>query len=197
MFVILYSGNLDAPITEFRSNLRVNNWYGIRSTNNTAGFRFFIHDAEHTLLDVNEDRNGPFPAGDPVSSDGLSVSSPQYLWQQLQANADFRLRVADHIQRHFFNSGALTPEACLERFNARRNEIDRAVVGESARWGRRQARAGVHAERRMGRADFQRSAQLPAATLRHRPRSTSRARLVSGHGRTALQSTRRQRAAGI
>jgi len=131
MLVIIYGGNLDAPISNFLGNNSPNNWYGIRNRNGTEGFRFFVHDAEHTLLNVNEDRTGPFPAGDT----SVIKSSPQYIWKRLQANPEFRLLVADHIHRHFFNNGVLTPQSVRDRFLLRKNEIDRAVVGESARWG--------------------------------------------------------------
>jgi hypothetical protein len=131
MLVILYGGNLDAPISRFLGNERPNNWFGIRNRTGGDGFRFFIHDAEHTLLDVNEDRTGPYPAGD----SSIAFSNPQWLWQKLSANAEFRLRVADRVQRAFFNGGPLSPEACLERFQKRTNEIYRAVTAESARWG--------------------------------------------------------------
>lgn len=137
MLVILYTGNFDAPISKFLGNTNPNNWYGIRSRLGTAGFRFFSHDAEHTLIAqdgtpaLNVNRTGPYSAGD----SSVLYSNPQWLWQKLSANAEFRLRVADHIQRHFFNGGVLTPQACINRFLARKNEIDRAVVGESARWG--------------------------------------------------------------
>ena len=130
MLVILYGGNLDAPISNFLGNTSPNNFFAIRNRKGGAGFRFFAHDAEHTLLDVNQDRNGPWPAGGT-----LDKSNPQWFWQQLQANAEFRLRVADHIHQHFFNEGALTPESAKARFLTRKAEIDRAVVGESARWG--------------------------------------------------------------
>lgn len=136
MLVILYGGNLDAPISAFLGNNGPNNWYGMRErSGNFGGFRFIAHDSEHTLLNVNEDRTGPFPAGDPVTGGGLPKSSPQYVWQQLQANAEFRQLVGDHVQRHFFNGGALTVEKSRARFATRSNEIFAAVVAESARWG--------------------------------------------------------------
>jgi hypothetical protein len=131
MLIIFYGGNLDAPISNFLSNTRPNNWYGIRDRTGTAGFRFFVHDAEHTLLNVNENRTGPYSAGD----SSVVYSSPQWVWQKLLANAEFRMLVADHIHRHFFNNGLLTPASCSNLFMVRKNEIDRAVVGESARWG--------------------------------------------------------------
>jgi len=132
MLIIYYGGNLDAPISNFLGNTRPNNWFGVRNrTGNFGGFRFFVHDAEHTLLDLNQNRTGPFPAGD----DSVVYSSPQWVFQRMWANAEFRLRVADHIHKHFFNRGVLTPETATAMFLKRKNEIDRAVVGESARWG--------------------------------------------------------------
>ena len=133
MLVILYGGNLDAPISNFLGNTSPNNWYGQRDrTGRHGGFRFSAHDSEHTLLNVAENRTGPYGT---ATSWSLTKSNPQYLWQQLSANPEFRLRAADHIQKHFFNNGALTPTAARNRFAVRTNEIYSAVVAESARWG--------------------------------------------------------------
>ena len=136
MLLIFYGGNLDAPISNFLGNTSPNNWYGLYNrTGASGGWRFIAHDSEHTLLNLYEDRLGPFPAGDPVTGGGLLKSSPQYIFQQLTANPEFRMAVADRVQKHFFNGGALTPESCLARFLARSNEIQLAVIAESARWG--------------------------------------------------------------
>jgi hypothetical protein len=133
MLIILYGGNLDAPISNFLGNERPNNFYGLRNRNPAArqGFQFFVHDAEHTLLNVNQNRVGPFPAG----STSVTYSNPQYFWQRLQAHPDFRILVADHVHRHFFNNGLLTAARARALFDQRIQQIDRAVVGESARWG--------------------------------------------------------------
>jgi hypothetical protein len=131
MLVIVYGGNLDAPISNFLGNQSPNNWYGIRNRTGTEGFRFFAHDAEHTLLDVNQNRVGPFPAGD----SSVTKSSPQWIWQKMWANEEFRILCADRIHRHFFNGGVLTPESVRGLLAERTNQIYRAVVGESARWG--------------------------------------------------------------
>lgn len=136
MLVILYGGNLDSPISNFLNNDSPNNWYGIRNrTGQYGGFRFFVHDAEHTLLDVNADRTGPYPAGDPAQGSSFAKSNPQYLWQRLQANPEFRMFVADRVQRHCARGGPLSVEGVRSMFLSRSNEIDRAIVGESARWG--------------------------------------------------------------
>jgi hypothetical protein len=136
MLVILYTGNIDAPISSFLGNDSPNNWYGLRETNGaTGGFRFVMHDSENSLYSLNANRTGPFPAGDPAQGSDFTKSNPQYLWQQLSANEEFRVLVGDHVQRHFFNEGALTVTAIINRYQARRNEIDLAVIAESARWG--------------------------------------------------------------
>ena len=133
MLVSIYAGNLDGPVSWFLGNQSPNNFFAVRSrAANSTGFKFIHHDSEHTLLNVNEDRSGPFPAG----TQSASKMSGQYLWQQLLANPSFRLRAADHVEKHMVQSGgALTPSAVRARFLARKNEIDRAVIAESARWG--------------------------------------------------------------
>jgi len=130
MIVILYGGNLDAPISAFLGNEYPNNFFAIRNRTGRQGFQFIMHDAEHTLLDVNEDRQGPYPAGQ-----NLPQFNPQFLHQQLMANADYRLEFADHIQKAFFNGGPLSPEAAAVRFKSEAVQIRLAIIGESARWG--------------------------------------------------------------
>ena len=138
MLVIFYTGNFDAPLSGFLGNTNPNNWYGIRSRTRNEGFKFVVHDSEHTLLlgntqigdGLTADRTGPFPA-----SYSLAKSNPHWLFQELAKNPEFRMRVADHVHQHWFNGGALTPEQTLARFDKRIAELDRAVVAESARWG--------------------------------------------------------------
>ena len=133
MLVNIYAGNLDGPVSAFLGNQSPNNFFAIRNrTSASTGFKFVAHDSEHTLLDVNVDRTGPFPAG----TTDVTKSNPHYLWTQLSANPNFRLRVADRIQKHLLNpGGALTASESRERFLDRKAEIDKAVVAESARWG--------------------------------------------------------------
>jgi len=130
MQIILYGGNLDAPITNFASNKFANNWYGIRNRNGEEGFRFLIHDAEWTLMNVKQNRLGPWPAGETFDQ-----SNPQWIHQQLMENAEYRLRFADRAQKHFFHGGPLTPDAALARIRERIDQIDLAIIAESARWG--------------------------------------------------------------
>ncbi len=142
MLLILYSGNFDAPISAFLDEIRPNNFYALRErTGASGGFKFVSHDSEHVLIDkwwgtvptnaLYVDRNGPFPAGD----DSVLYSNPQWIYQRLLTNAEFRVLVSDRAQKQFLNGGPLSAAACIARFTERKNEIDRAVVGESARWG--------------------------------------------------------------
>lgn len=130
LLVIWYGGNLDAPVTRFGGNRAPNNWHAMRNRTSRDGFRFFVWDAEHTFLDVEEDRTGPFGGGDRAET-----SHPQWLFQRCAENAEFRVLVADRIQKHFGPGGALSNPAILERFGRRVKQIEEAVIAESARWG--------------------------------------------------------------
>ncbi len=130
MLITLYTANLDSAISTFSG--RPNNWYAIRPRDGRAGFRFFVHDAEIAMLNVNADRTAaPSSAGDASVLD----SSPEWMWHRLLANPTFRLRAADRIHKHFFNDGVFTPSSAKARFLARKAEIDLAIIAESARWG--------------------------------------------------------------
>ncbi|MDB6110001.1 MAG: putative secreted protein, partial [Pedosphaera sp.] len=116
------------------------NWYLTRKRDTGEGFKFLIWDAEHVLKDVNVNRTT-------VNAGG----SPAQIYLALINNTEFRLRYADRLQKHFFNSGlfytdpnpanALWDPAHPERnvpasyYMKRINEIDTAIVDESARWG--------------------------------------------------------------
>lgn len=128
MALILYSGNLDAPISNFGG--ATNNWFGIRDRVGEEGFQFFVHDAEWTLLELDENRLGPWRVGDQFSQ-----SNPQWIHQQLMESVHYRVHFGDRVQKHMFNGGALTPEASLARIQKRIDEIDLAIIAESARWG--------------------------------------------------------------
>ena len=134
LLVTFWSGNFDGCVSAFLGNERANNWYGSRRRENNPrqGFQFFVHDFEHSMFDVNEDRTGPFTN---ASEADFSYSNPLFLHQDLTANAEYRMRWGDHIQRHLFNSGALTPGAWQNRINKLAAFVDVSIAAESARWG--------------------------------------------------------------
>ena len=130
MLVIFYGGNLDAPISWFGHNRGGNNWHGLMNRSQNQGFRFIIWDSEHTLLELQEDRLGPFPLGDTADR-----SNPHWLYQRLLENEEFRVLLADRISKHFFRDGVLTPNRLRELFDKRIAEIEPALFAEAARWG--------------------------------------------------------------
>ena len=80
MLIIFWGGNLDAPISAFGGNRNPNNYHSLYRRTNGDGFKFFVWDAEHTMLNLNENRTGPFTTGTQLGS-----SSPQWLWQPLSS----------------------------------------------------------------------------------------------------------------
>ena len=136
LLTIAWTGNYDGPIFGSLTDGFPNNFFALRRRDGTGGgFRFVTHDSELTLRDLQEDRTGLSTIGSPAKGDGPERMTPHYLWSRLRENSEFRQLVADRIQRHFFNGGALTTEVCLRRFRARVAEIGPALVAESARWG--------------------------------------------------------------
>ncbi len=135
MLGIFFTGDGDATLSAFLSNNQPNNWYGMRDrANPEVGFRFFNNDCEHTLGSPSSqvNRTGPFPN----SNEGnFTYSNPQWMHEALSKNLDYRVRFGDHVQKHFFNGGALTLEACTNRFIAKAVQINKAIRAYSARWG--------------------------------------------------------------
>jgi hypothetical protein len=132
MLCTFYAGDFDAPVSNFLGNTSPNNYYGIYNRRYPEGFIFFRHDGEHTLFDRDwgYDRTGPFPAGNLVNK-----FNPQWLHQKLAVHPEYRLRMTDLVYKHFFNGGAFTKESARARFLKRKQEIDLAIIAESARWG--------------------------------------------------------------
>ncbi len=57
------------------------------------------------------------------------------LHQRLLENAEYRLRFADKVQETFFGNGPLTVAANRERYQNHVDQLDQAIIAESARWG--------------------------------------------------------------
>ena len=131
--LILHGGNFDAPISNFLGNERINNYIAIRDRTGDEGFHFHIHDSEHSYKSLGENRNGPY--NDSNFDSGVDFFNPQWLHQQLMANAEYRTAFADRVQEVFFNDGPLSTENNLARWDLLASQIDQAIIGESARWG--------------------------------------------------------------
>jgi len=101
------------------------NWYA--SYNRVAPdgkWRFHSWDAEHVLKTPTENVLNRNDSGGPTE-----------IHQRLLANPEYRVLFGDRVRTHMFNGGALTAANALAMYQARMAEVDRAIVGESARWG--------------------------------------------------------------
>ena len=101
------------------------NWYGGRHRVPGAGYKFFSWDGEETFGSANGNRTKL-----------SNANAPSSLYSSLRKESkEFQVLFGDHLHRHLFNGGTLTPKAAADRWMTRAREIDRAIVGESARWG--------------------------------------------------------------
>jgi hypothetical protein len=101
-----------------------NNWIAARNrVTNETGFRFYSWDGETSLVDVNENMVNDIQ-GEPTT-----------IYSKLRQNDEFTLRFADHLREHFFDGGALTSGETTRRFQELADELDPAIISESARWG--------------------------------------------------------------
>jgi len=146
MTVIFYTGNFDAPTAVFMQNKKANNFYAIDNReDHSKGFTFYVHDAEHALFDeahspgigLYEDRVNIGTRTDDLRMqvDDLTRFHPQWLHFKLSENPEYRARFADRAWKHFAAEGTFSPYNALKRLNNRINEVDAAVIAESARWG--------------------------------------------------------------
>ena len=60
---------------------------------------------------------------------------PMGVRSQLEALSEYRIRFADRLKKHFGSGGALTAEATAARWMKFADNLDRAIIAESARWG--------------------------------------------------------------
>ncbi|MHC4735243.1 MAG: chitobiase/beta-hexosaminidase C-terminal domain-containing protein [Planctomycetota bacterium] len=102
------------------------NYYaGCRRPPNATGFKFFNWDSEGAIIiwssltanrtGVNNGAGGPYAA--------------------LRQNSEFCLLFADHAHRYMLNNGPATSGPSYARYKELADEVERAIVGESARWG--------------------------------------------------------------
>ncbi|MEZ5329974.1 MAG: CotH kinase family protein [Verrucomicrobiales bacterium] len=115
MIANMYAGNID---------WQDNNSYAMRNRAGDGRFRFSSWDAEETFLS----------SSDNTSTQNVSNTATE-IFTRLRASDEFRILFADRLQRHYFDGGALSPEIAESRWLGMAAWIDRAVVGESARWG--------------------------------------------------------------
>ena len=135
MLIVFFTGAQDTPLGPPNQNNKPRNLNIVGNHTAPDGFKYIMHDNEWSLLQQSG-----------VSVNRVSVTlgsalatqtnfNPWWLHLQLKTNSEYVLHFADHVQKHFFNGGALTPAACTARYQKRMDEISMAIIAESARWG--------------------------------------------------------------
>jgi hypothetical protein len=108
------------------------NWVAARNrVNPGTGFQFFTWDQEIAWDGRFRDRTDNQPN---YQVDIPNTPGQLYLFLRRES-PEFRLRFADRVQKHMFNDGAMSVAATQERWQARVDQIEAAMIGESARWG--------------------------------------------------------------
>ncbi|MFC1763730.1 lamin tail domain-containing protein [Planctomycetota bacterium] len=108
------------------------NWYATRNRFDPEGrWRWHMWDGEHVMA---EGEMGWFGRHDNTGY-RITDRAPTGLHWDWIRNDEYRMLFADRVHQHCFHDGPLTPENFLALFNHLTDKIDRAIVGESARWG--------------------------------------------------------------
>jgi len=133
MLCAWYVGDPDAPVSDWGN--MVNNLYALFNRENPAGFIWLRHDAEHSL----GGNRGYGPNCD-TTMIGANFTeqhrfNPAVLHHKLAKHPAYLRNFADTARRHLHDNGALTPDNARARLQARMDEVDPAVILESARWG--------------------------------------------------------------
>jgi len=116
MLLNFYAGNTDWDH---------HNWVAMRNRINPGtGFKFLCWDAEHVLENIQEN----------VVNEN-NARCPSRVFQQLMQNNEIKMLFADRVHRYCFSNGLLTPEPVMERWLFRRDQVEKAIPAESARWG--------------------------------------------------------------
>lgn len=101
-----------------------NNWRCLRSrVDPGTGFRYLVWDAETAFKDVEYNKV------EAVKGD------PTQMMKVLKKNPDFRRLMQQRIEMHLTADGILTPDRAAALYETLADEIDLAIIGESARWG--------------------------------------------------------------
>ncbi len=136
MLLHYYTGDGDGPLSNFLGMNKANNWRGFRNRLTDAGWRFFPHDCEHTLLApswvvaraTNNTTGG-------TNRSNFTYSNSEWIHEDLATNPEYKLKIADVAQKYLFNDGALTAAKAQPLFDARAAQIPQAIVADCTRWG--------------------------------------------------------------
>ena len=143
MQVIFYSGDRDAPISNFLGNTSPNNWFGIRNRNGDDGFRFIVHDRRAHAQPRPGQPHRPIRRR-ATDGNGLeeqpAVDSPDADVFRRVSRAVWRSGAAKLLRRWSLH----TRQGAGAVQRPHRAKSITAIIAESARWGDAKTRAAVH-----------------------------------------------------
>jgi len=96
------------------------NWVAGRRREAGGKFMFFMWDNDFLFRRLY---------GNTIDNGG-----PGGMFNALKQHEEFKIRLADRAQKHFFNDGMLTPARVQADFTELTNRIERTVIPEYARW---------------------------------------------------------------
>jgi hypothetical protein len=123
------------------------NWRALRRRVGDGRWQFLIWDIERSVfLRAIDPRCGSdgeafcdlWKVGEkylPVEGDIADTAGVMGLHAWLSGSPEYRMRFADHASQQLQDGGLLSPAAVRDRYAKLLDQVDRAIVGESARWG--------------------------------------------------------------
>ncbi len=167
MLVTFWTGNFDGATSAFLGDLTANNWFAARDRTKRQGFRYFVHDFEHSLFNTAEDRTGPFVRTFTdlnTYNEKRTYYNPMFIHADLLDVPAYKLAWQQRVQKHLFNGGPLTLAANTARLNKLASVVDSAIIAESARWGDSKSATPLNRQNWIGSRDNILNGYLPFRT---------------------------------
>ncbi len=136
MIITYYTSDSDGPGSKC-TRPALNNYFGIYNRANPDGWKFFEHDSEHSL-DTTGCNNSDHNMVTPLANNGNTFNhfNPHWMHEQLaETNSDYRQRFIDRVHEVFAENGLLGDTNVEGMLQRRADEIEEAILAESARWG--------------------------------------------------------------
>jgi len=130
-----------------------NNFQAARRRTGDDRWRIFVWDSERTFLS---------PTTNNTTKNFANRTTR--LHTKLRANAEYRLRFADRVHKHFFNNGVLTPSSVTNQLDQWIDTLQTPLIAESARWGDAQQASPLGLTKWQTEVNYQKNTYLPNRT---------------------------------
>jgi hypothetical protein len=104
------------------------NWIAGRRRLAGSKFQFFMWDNDFLIREGGNSTTGS-------TTNAIDNGGPADLLPSLLQHQEFKMRIADRAQKHFFNGGALTTGRVQADVTELAQRISRTIIPETARWG--------------------------------------------------------------